>query len=85
MLAVMMIVIIMIIMIVLPIRQDASARGGQRADVIDDSHLVVEAQRTRRLRARRVTDSLEIARVPLLGVVLTNRRYPIPEMLYRLL
>lgn len=44
--------------------------------------LVVEAHRTRRQRARRVRDNLEIAGVPLLGVVLANRQYPIPDALY---
>jgi Mrp family chromosome partitioning ATPase len=45
--------------------------------------LVVEANSTRRETARRVKKDLEIANVRLLGVVLNNRRFPIPEALYR--
>ncbi len=45
--------------------------------------LVVEAHRTHREKARRVKDRLQTARVPLLGVVLTNRRFPIPPWLSR--
>ena len=45
--------------------------------------LVVEANSTRRERARRVKKSLEVANVPVLGVVLNNRTFPIPESLYR--
>ncbi len=45
--------------------------------------LVVEANLTRRETARRVKESLEVANVPVLGVVLNNRKFPIPETLYR--
>jgi len=45
--------------------------------------LVVEANTTRRETARRVKENLEAANVRLLGVVLTNRSFPIPEALYR--
>jgi Mrp family chromosome partitioning ATPase len=44
--------------------------------------LVVEANATRREHARKVQESLAAARVPLLGVVLNNRTFPIPESLY---
>lgn len=45
--------------------------------------LVVEADSTRRETARRVKENLAVANVPLLGVVLNNRSFPIPESLYR--
>jgi protein-tyrosine kinase len=45
--------------------------------------LVVEANSTRRDTARRLKRDLEVANVRLLGVVLNNRRFPIPETLYR--
>lgn len=45
--------------------------------------LVVEAHATRREAARRVKENLEVAGVGVLGVVLSNRTYPIPEALYR--
>jgi Mrp family chromosome partitioning ATPase len=44
--------------------------------------LVVEANSTRRERARRVKKNLEAASVPVLGVVLNNRTFPIPEAIY---
>ena len=45
--------------------------------------LVVEANSTRRDTARRLKKDLEVANVRLLGVVLNNRKFPIPETLYR--
>jgi Mrp family chromosome partitioning ATPase len=45
--------------------------------------LVVGANTTRRETARRVKENLEVANVRLLGVVLNNRSFPIPEALYR--
>jgi Mrp family chromosome partitioning ATPase len=45
--------------------------------------LVVEANSTRRETARRLKKDLEVANVRLLGVVLNNRQFPIPEALYR--
>ncbi len=45
--------------------------------------LVVEANSTRRETARRVMEKLAVANVPVLGVVLNNRTFPIPEALYR--
>lgn len=49
----------------------------------DGMVLVVEAHKTHRERARSVKHRLDVAHVPLLGVVLTNRRFPIPHWLYR--
>jgi Mrp family chromosome partitioning ATPase len=45
--------------------------------------LVVEANSTRKLAARRAKSALEEAGVRLLGSVLYNRTFPIPEKLYK--
>lgn len=45
--------------------------------------LVVEANSTRRDSAKKVKESLQAASVNLLGVVLNNRTFPIPEAIYR--
>jgi protein-tyrosine kinase len=45
--------------------------------------LVVEAHKTRRTAARRAKQILENAGVRVLGTVLNNRSFPIPEPLYR--
>jgi Mrp family chromosome partitioning ATPase len=47
--------------------------------------LVLEANRTRREIVRSVKARLEDLDVPLLGIVLTNRTFPIPAAVYRLL
>ena len=44
--------------------------------------LVLEANRTRRDTARRIRESLAAANAKVLGVVLNNRSYPIPESIY---
>ncbi|MBI3668284.1 MAG: CpsD/CapB family tyrosine-protein kinase [Acidobacteria bacterium] len=45
--------------------------------------LVVEANSTRRETTRQVKESFESAKVRLLGTVLNQRTFPIPESLYR--
>jgi protein-tyrosine kinase len=45
--------------------------------------LVIEANSTRREAARRAKQTLEGANVKLLGAILNNRMFPIPEALYR--
>lgn len=45
--------------------------------------LVVGSNSTRRESARVAKESLEAARVPILGAVLNRRTYPIPEALYK--
>lgn len=45
--------------------------------------LVIKANATRRATARKVKEDLEAFHVPLLGAVLNDRTYPIPERLYR--
>jgi len=45
--------------------------------------LVLTANKTRRIVASQVSDQLNQARVPLLGTVLADRRFPVPQGLYR--
>jgi protein-tyrosine kinase len=49
----------------------------------DGAVIVVEANETRREVARNAIDELVAANVRVLGAVLNNRRFPIPERLYR--
>jgi Mrp family chromosome partitioning ATPase len=53
---------------------------GQLADAVV---LVIEANSTRRLSARKAKETLDAAGVRLLGTVLHNRSFPIPEKLYK--
>lgn len=53
---------------------------GQLADAVV---LVVEANKTRRIAARKAKEFLEHAGVHLIGTILNNRTFPIPEALYR--
>jgi len=53
---------------------------GQAADAVI---LVINANRTRRLTARKAKDTLLGAGVRLLGSVLCDRSFPIPESIYR--
>jgi receptor protein-tyrosine kinase len=50
--------------------------------VADAAILVIEANDTRRLIARKAKDDLEASGVRLLGTILHNRSFPIPEKLY---
>ena len=45
--------------------------------------LVLTANRTRRLVAAQVKDCLQKAAIPVLGTVLAERRFPVPDRLYR--
>ena len=49
----------------------------------DAAILVIEANSTRRLTARKAKESLDAAGVRVLGAVLHNRSFPIPERLYK--
>jgi len=51
--------------------------------LVDGVVLVVHANTTRREAARRVIERLQAAEVNVLGTVLANRTYPIPEAIYR--
>lgn len=53
------------------------------AQLADGVVLVVEANRSRRETVRRAKEQLEAAQVQILGAVLDQRTFPIPEMLYR--
>jgi hypothetical protein len=57
-----------------------AARIGQNCDGMV---LVLTANRTRRLVAAQIKDQLSKAQVPLLGTVLAERRFPVPNSLYR--
>lgn len=58
---------------------DAMALGRMADGVV----LVLEANATRREAALRVADSLRAAKIPVLGVVLNKRTFPIPSALYK--
>lgn len=45
--------------------------------------LVIDAQRTRRQDGRRATSTLREAGIPILGALLVNRDYPVPNAIYR--
>lgn len=53
------------------------------SQVADAAILVIEANSTRRLTARKAKESLDAAGVRVLGAVLHNRSFPIPERLYK--
>jgi protein-tyrosine kinase len=55
------------------------------SQVVDGVLLVLKANVTRREIVRSVKTRLEDLDVPVLGIVLTNRTYPIPAAVYRLL
>jgi len=57
-----------------------TARIGQSCDGLV---LVLTANKTRRLVATQLRDQLSKAHIPLLGTVLTERRFPVPRGLYR--
>jgi receptor protein-tyrosine kinase len=60
---------------------DASLLGQWADGVV----LVLEANSTRRVTAKKAKQALEAANVRILGTVLNNRTFPIPERIYRLL
>jgi len=53
------------------------------AQFADGIILVLSAQRTRRVTARKVTQALQGAQARLLGTVLSDRVFPIPDRIYR--
>jgi protein-tyrosine kinase len=62
---------------------DSNADAVVLGQMADGVVLVLEANSTRRETARMAKESFESANVKLLGAVLNNRRFPIPEALYR--
>ena len=53
------------------------------ARLTDGMVLVLSARHTRRVAARKIKEKLERAQVRLLGIVLSDRVFPIPEAIYR--
>ena len=51
--------------------------------ICDGLVLVLSANKTRRIVAAQIKDQLRKAQVPLLGTVLADRRFPVPQSLYR--
>jgi Mrp family chromosome partitioning ATPase len=70
--------------IVAPTAEHSSAVV-EAAQFSDGVVLVLSAMRTRRVNALKVKHSLEQAGVRLLGTVLADREFPIPQNLYRCL
>jgi Mrp family chromosome partitioning ATPase len=64
-----------------PLRLETSAMLLSRWT--DGVVLVLEANATRRDTARRAKEMLDAANVNLLGIVLSNRTFPIPDAIYR--
>jgi Mrp family chromosome partitioning ATPase len=53
------------------------------AQASDGIVLVLEANATRRYRVENTKEYLRAANVPLLGAVLNNRDFPIPDAIYK--
>jgi Mrp family chromosome partitioning ATPase len=51
--------------------------------LMDGVVVVLEANASRREAALRVTNSLRTTNIPILGAVLNNRTFPIPEAVYK--
>ncbi len=61
----------------------ASEEAWALADWADGLVLVISAQRTRRAAALKIREMLTEARVRVLGAVLSEREFPVPEKIYR--
>lgn len=61
----------------------ASRDAALLGQLADAAILVIEANRTRKIAARKAKEFLERAGVQLIGTVLNNRSFPIPERLYK--
>jgi len=61
----------------------AGSEAALLGSLCDGMVLVVEANSTRRVAAQKVKERLHAANARLLGMVLSSRRFPIPETLYR--
>jgi hypothetical protein len=60
-----------------------SSEAGLMGQLTDGIILVVGAHSTRRATARKIKETLEGAQSRLLGTVLSERRFPVPERIYR--
>lgn len=61
---------------------DVSGDAAILGQLADGTVLVIDAESTRRITARKVKESLDAANVRLLGSVLCNRSFPVPKGLY---
>jgi hypothetical protein len=60
----------------------ASSEAGLLGQLTDGIILVVGAHSTRRATARKIKETLEAAQSRILGTVLSERRFPVPERIY---
>jgi protein-tyrosine kinase len=61
----------------------AGSEAALLGSLCDGMVLVVEANSTRRLAAQKVKERLQAANARLLGTVLSERTFPIPDMIYK--
>lgn len=69
--------------VVMTLEPLADSFGAGLATLADGVVLVVNAETTRRDAGRMIAERLQSSGAALLGAVLTNRRYPIPDAIYR--
>jgi hypothetical protein len=69
------------IVVGLPVAESNAAMA--TAQLADGIVLVLSAHYTRRITARKIKEKLEAAQARLLGTVLSDRTFPIPERIYR--
>jgi hypothetical protein len=60
-----------------------SSDPGLMGQLADGVILVLEAHHTRRAIARKIIETFEAAQVRMLGIVLSERTFPLPEWIYR--
>jgi hypothetical protein len=60
-----------------------SNKAAAMAQFADGIILVLSARHTRRITARKIEEMLETAQARVLGTVLSDRTFPIPEQIYR--
>jgi len=60
-----------------------SNKAAAMAQFADGIILVLSARHTRRITARKIKEMLETAQARILGTVLSDRTFPIPERIYR--
>jgi hypothetical protein len=53
------------------------------AQFADGMILILSAEHTRRITARKIREAMDAARIRLLGTVLSDREFPVPEGIYR--
>jgi len=60
-----------------------STQAAAMAQFADGIILVLSAQRTHRAAARKIMEALEAAQLRIVGTVLVDRVFPVPEVIYR--